>query len=113
MAKVAEQRKTKLKEAREHRGLTQEEFAAHLGVSQQQLSRWETGNVAPSYEVIASIAEALDVSSDFILGLVDKPNEYRLGRPLKPVEIRLLWALEKGHIAIAFEALTALTKGSE
>lgn len=113
MAKTATQHHAKLKEAREHRGLTQEEFAAHLGISQQQLSRWETGAVRPSDEVVATIAQALDVSADYILGLTPEPNAYRSGRPLTPAQTRLLWALEEGHISIAFEALTDLTKGKE
>lgn len=42
---------------------TQTEFAEKLGVTQQAVSRWESGGSAPRMSMIARIAEVLGVSA--------------------------------------------------
>lgn len=49
-----------VREARRHRGLTQDELAAASGVDQTTISDLETGrNTNPSYNTIQSLARAL------------------------------------------------------
>lgn len=53
---------TFLKELRKEKGITQEQFAEHLGTSGRTVSRWETGNNMPDISLLVEIAEFFDVS---------------------------------------------------
>lgn len=48
---------------REAKGLTQEQLGARLNVTKGAISRWEKDNRVPSLNVLAAIAEALDIPS--------------------------------------------------
>ena len=56
-----------IKNARKKAGLTQSELATAIGVTQKEISRWETGTRTPQVETIASICKALNVSADILL----------------------------------------------
>lgn len=56
-----------LKEAREVVGITQSELAEKIGVSQKDLSRWETNFYKTDVYTLRKICIALGVSADFIL----------------------------------------------
>lgn len=101
----------RMKAARERIGMTQEDLAARIGKAQTHIWRYEAGKVNPSSEVLARIAEELEVSSDYLLGLVDEPHQNVTEEPLSPMQRRLLWALNKGLIPEALEAFTSITKG--
>ena len=49
-----------LREARKAKGYTQTELSEMVGVSQQQIAKYETGQSCPANKVIAKIAKALD-----------------------------------------------------
>jgi transcriptional regulator with XRE-family HTH domain len=49
-----------IRNARESANLTQGELARRLKVSRQMISRYETGQDVPAFEVLASIARTLD-----------------------------------------------------
>ena len=63
-----------LKQKREQLGLSQHKLAAQLGITQTFLSEIERGNRTTSAERIALICEHYQVSSDYLLGLVDDPQ---------------------------------------
>ena len=46
-----------LKRLRNEKGLTQEELAEYLNVSNRTISRWETGNNMPDISILVEIAE--------------------------------------------------------
>lgn len=69
----------RLRQAREKKRLTQHELAHQSGVNEFQISRYETGRTEPSLSNLAQLAHHLDVSTDYLLGLVDYP--YPLLRP--------------------------------
>lgn len=48
---------TFLKELRKEKGITQEQFAEHLGTSGRTISRWETGSNMPDISLLVEIAE--------------------------------------------------------
>lgn len=68
----------RIKELRTEAGLSQAELASQLGSSDaRQISRYENGRITPSLEAVVRIAEALDVSLDY-LAIDDMPR-----RPLR------------------------------
>jgi DNA-binding XRE family transcriptional regulator len=52
---------------RKHRGLTQQELAERAGISKPYLSQIETGKRTGTAEVLAAIADALDVTLDDVM----------------------------------------------
>ncbi len=63
--------KSKLKELRTSRNLTQKNLAHQLNLSQSAIARWETGDYTPSMECIIKLAKFFNVSTDYLLGLDD------------------------------------------
>jgi len=51
--------------ARESRGMSQAQLAEKLGVSSQQLSEWERGQVKPGADNLAKIMTALESPATF------------------------------------------------
>ena len=66
---------TRLKELRKERGLTQEQLAERLSVAFQTVSKWENGVSNPDFSLIAPLAEALQVSTDELLGTERKAQK--------------------------------------
>ena len=56
----------RLKRYRRERGLTQQELADRIGVSNKSVSRWESGSY-PDVPTLLSLARALDVTVDALL----------------------------------------------
>ena len=57
----------KLKELRNERSLTQEQFAQILNVSKTTICQWETFKQEPSLNALIAIAHYFDVSVDYLL----------------------------------------------
>ncbi|MCC5916976.1 MAG: helix-turn-helix transcriptional regulator [Cryomorphaceae bacterium] len=55
-------------QARKEKGFSREELAAKIGTSDPIVGRFERGNMMPLVEIGAKIAEALEVSLDFLVG---------------------------------------------
>ena len=62
----------RLKDYRKREGWTQQELADILGISTQAISRWETDTGMPDISQIVPLASALNVSTDLLLGVVNK-----------------------------------------
>ncbi len=62
----------RLAEIRNEYGLTQEELAKRVDISKSQIGRYETGVNEPSASVLSRIAKELNVSTDWLCGLVDE-----------------------------------------
>ena len=58
-----------IKELRQKRGITQEEFSEALRVSVQTISRWENGVNAPDLSMLPQLAVYFKVTTDYLLGL--------------------------------------------
>lgn len=54
---------------RQNQTMTQEEFAARLGVTPQAVSKWERGTSIPDITLIPDICRLLNVPSDMLLGI--------------------------------------------
>ena len=50
-----------LKELRQKKQITQEQFAEQMGVSRRTVSRWETGNNLPDLSVLVELADYYNV----------------------------------------------------
>ncbi len=61
----------RLRETRAQMELSQSQLATMLGVSQNTVSNWECDIRKPDFDMLMKIAETLDVSTDYLLGLKD------------------------------------------
>lgn len=68
---------TRLKELREEMNKTQKDIAKVFGITNFQLSRYESGQSNPDPDLIKKFAEYYDVSTDYLLGLTNLKN-YRV-----------------------------------
>lgn len=59
----------RIRSIRKEKKMTQEQFAATLGISQQILSRYETGQTVLPYEDLKNIVKEFNVSVEYILGI--------------------------------------------
>lgn len=62
----------KLKQLRLQAGLTQEQLAAHIGVSSRTIKHWEHGTRMPSAVYLLALADRFHVSVDWLLGRIDE-----------------------------------------
>lgn len=69
--------KTRIKQLREEKGVTQLKMAMDLGMNQNVISRYENGIRQADYEALIMIADYFDVSIDYILMRTDNPNIYK------------------------------------
>ena len=65
-----------LKSIREQRGMTQKELAALLGMSMASVTAYEQAQKKPSFDVLLTIAEKLNVSLDELCGFEIKPRTW-------------------------------------
>ena len=62
-----------IKKARKEKGLTQKELAEKVGVTQGNLSSWETDRWKPDLDALKKLCEVLNCSADYLLGQ-EKPD---------------------------------------
>ena len=67
----------RLREARTLRGMSQSELARQIGGSPNQMSMVESGQSGMSTRTLRAAASALNVSADFLLGLIEVPASTR------------------------------------
>lgn len=93
-----------IRRLRRQRDLTQEEVAAHLGISFQSISKWERGDGYPDITMLPSLANYFDVSVDELIGMdeIAKAEKYR--------EINGLW--EENHGKGLHRENVALLRGA-
>jgi transcriptional regulator with XRE-family HTH domain len=60
----------RLRAARDKRGLNQGDLAKRAGLQASAISHFETGTRKPSFDNLRRLADALDVTTDFLLGRV-------------------------------------------
>lgn len=65
---------TRLINLRKNRKLTQKELAVIIGIARTTYSGYENESREPDYETLQKIASFFNVSIDFLLGRVDKPQ---------------------------------------
>lgn len=65
----------RIAEIRMARGLTQDELAELSTLSRISIARYETGKIEPGAKALGRIADALEVSSDILLGRLEEQAE--------------------------------------
>ncbi|OGS72026.1 MAG: transcriptional regulator [Flavobacteria bacterium RIFCSPLOWO2_12_FULL_35_11] len=67
---------------RKKKGISQADLGKQIGTSGDVIGRYERGDITPSIDVVAKIADALEVSIDFLVGktniVLDKKTIDRL-----------------------------------
>lgn len=64
----------RLKELRKKRGVSQLRLAMDLGLSQNTVSRYETGEREADYHTLILLADYFNVSIDYLLERTDDPR---------------------------------------
>ena len=64
----------RIKEIRKNKKMTQKELASKLGISFQALAQWENNLRNPKQESLERIAEALEVTTDYLKGKTNRPD---------------------------------------
>ena len=64
----------RLKELRKKRNITQQRLALELAMSQNTISRYETGEREAGYAELIQIADYFNVSIDYLLERTDNPH---------------------------------------
>lgn len=65
----------RLKELRQKKNVLQKEVAEVINVGRTTYVKYENGDSEPSYKILVKLAEYFDVSTDYLLGKTDNPNE--------------------------------------
>ncbi|MBE5747924.1 MAG: helix-turn-helix transcriptional regulator [Clostridiales bacterium] len=89
-----------IRKLRTAKGISQVEFAKHLGVTKQCVSNWENDNILPSIEMLIKIAAYFSVSTDSVLGLATT----------KTLSVDGLSDQEIAHVRAIIQDLLALKK---
>ena len=69
-----------IRRLRRERNLTQEEVAAHLGISFQSISKWERGDGYPDITMLPVLANYFCISVDELLGMSELAREAHYDR---------------------------------
>lgn len=90
-------RTDRLKAVRVKSGHTQESLAELLQTDKRAISRWESGTFTPNTETLVRIAQILNVSADYLLGLSDNPAPQVRVDNLTEEEREVLIAMRRGE----------------
>jgi transcriptional regulator with XRE-family HTH domain len=61
----------RIKELRLEKSLSQKQLALKVGCSTSMVCRWETADCEPTATAILKLSEALDCTTDYLLGKTD------------------------------------------
>ena len=94
----------RLKQLRKEMGLSQKSLSEHLGVTQQAVGKWETGRSSPDPATLARLAELLETSADYLLGISEQPAESAApSLPYGESPIPVIGTVRAGYGSLAFE----------
>lgn len=98
----------RIKERRIQLGMSQEELAFKVGTTQKQISRYERGVNDPTGDVLAKLADALNTTTDYILGRTDSPERQVTESNLDPLETEIVTLLRDQSEAARQRALNVI-----
>jgi transcriptional regulator with XRE-family HTH domain len=72
----------RLRHARDLRGWSQGDLAERAAMPASSVAHFEAGSRKPSFDTLRRLANALEVTTDYLLGRVDDPGLAEAGDPL-------------------------------
>jgi transcriptional regulator with XRE-family HTH domain len=72
----------RLRAARDLRGYSQGALAERANMPPTSIAHFESGSRKPSFDTLRRLANALEVTTDYLLGRVDQPELAEAGDPL-------------------------------
>lgn len=98
----------RLLETRKSRGMSQETLAEKIGVSRQAVSKWETGEALPDYAKLIALADALEVSLDYLCGRKERSENASASAAETPEKKRKSWVTVVAIAAVLIVAIAGL-----
>jgi transcriptional regulator with XRE-family HTH domain len=96
----------KLRECREAKGLSQQEFAKMFKTSHSVIGRYERDEMVPSIEVVKKMADFLDTTVGYLLGETQEVNLFKDPDMLRRFnDINSFPEVDKGHIMYTLDAM--------
>ena len=96
--------KTRLKQLRNERGISQRQLAEFLKVAPSTISMYENGQREPNFEVLESLADFFNVDLNYLLGKTNKTTKIILDSKFsKGIKIPVLWTVPAGIPITAVE----------
>ncbi len=77
---------TTIKNLRTKKQITQKQLATYLGVTEQAISRWESGGGFPDIQLLPAIASYFSVTTDTLLGIDMTEREARLAEIRRKID---------------------------
>lgn len=74
--------RARLRKARDLRGWNQVDLAERAGMPASSIAHFEAGSRKPSFESLRRLANALEITTDYLLGRADDPELAQAGDPL-------------------------------
>ncbi len=96
---------------RQMKKMTQDEFAARLGVTPQAVSKWERGNGLPDVSLLEGICQILEISANTLLGFDEKIVEN--GNVIAEAEIKNAMLSEPLVLEIGVDLIPCIAAGLE
>lgn len=86
-----------LKDLRNQNGMSQQQLAAALGISQQSINKYENHNIEPDISTLSAMADIFNTTIDYLVGrtTLDKPIGCYTNYTLTEKEKRLIDAFRK------------------
>lgn len=78
--------------------MTQSELADRMKMHVNQIANWEKNKAFPRADALASLSKELQVSMDFLAGLVDDPEAHFQIEDLSAKEQRFIDTLRRGEV---------------
>jgi len=94
---------------RKQKGITQEELAQVLGVTNQSVSKWESGSCCPDIQLLPELAKYFQVSVDELLGY--RPSE-SFGDVLLKIKSLFQETDEKAVFDLGYKLAFAIAEGA-
>lgn len=103
----------RVRQLREARHYTREDFAPQVGVHSRMIARYEGNETEPTADVIAKMALVLGVSADYLLGLTDEAGANYIDQELSALERRLIISLRNKNLVEAAQDYADIVKSAQ
>lgn len=95
---------SRLRELRKSKGLSRRELAEMLQIGEANIQRYENEEGDSTSEIVTKIARFFNVSTDYLLGLAEKPAPFA-GGDLTVQELAALSAWRRGDYREAIKVI--------